>query len=88
MAFIYQRHKSAAVDMGVNLRRRDVGMSQHRLQCAQISAPSQQMRGKGMAQHMRADFGGVKPRFARKTANSLGLKISNTMLVQATKIIE
>ena len=32
--------------------------------------------------------GGLKFLFARKTANSLGLKISNTMLVQATKIIE
>ena len=41
--------------MGVDLRGRDVGMAEQRLHDAQIGAVVQQMAGKGMAQHMRAD---------------------------------
>ena len=39
--------------MRVNLRRRDVGMPQHRLHGSQVGPPLQQVRGEGMSQHMR-----------------------------------
>ena len=45
--------------MGVDLRRGDVGMAKQRLQHAQVRPALQQMRGEGMAQHVRADLGGI-----------------------------
>jgi len=45
-----------ARDMGVDFRRRDVGMSQHLLDGAQIRAVVEQMGGEGVAQHVRADL--------------------------------
>jgi len=51
-------------DMGVNLGRRDIGMSEQFLQAAQIGAMRQQMRGEGMTEHMRREAGGVEIRFA------------------------
>ena len=47
--------------MGVDLRRRDVGMAQQRLQHAQVGPARQQMRGKGVAQDVRADPLGRDP---------------------------
>jgi len=55
MAAVDQFDQPAAVDMGVDLRRADIGMAQHGLQRAQVCAALQQMRGEGMAQHMGAD---------------------------------
>ena len=52
--------------MRVNLRRRDVGMPQHRLHGSQVGPPLQQVRGEGMSQHMRrrnpGDAGPVRTR--------------------------
>ncbi len=39
-------------DMGVDLRRGDVGMAQHLLQTAEIGTVIQEMRRESMAQHM------------------------------------
>ena len=46
--------------MGVDLRRRDIGMAEQLLHDAQIGAVLQQMAGEGMAQHVRADIGGAQ----------------------------
>ncbi len=40
-------------DMGIDLRRRYIGMAQKLLYRAQIRAPLEQMAGKSMAKHMR-----------------------------------
>lgn len=42
--------------MGINLRRVQIGVSQHILNHAQIQAVLHQMRGKGVAQAVRADM--------------------------------
>jgi hypothetical protein len=39
--------------MGIDLRRRDVGMAEHQLDRPQIRATLQQVRGKTVSQHMR-----------------------------------
>src|SRR5580658_10599519 len=44
------------IDMGIDLRRRDVGMSQHLLYAAQIRPMGQQMRRERMAQHVRREL--------------------------------
>jgi hypothetical protein len=49
-------------EMGVDLRRRDIGMAQKLLDDAKIRAILQQMGREGMAQHMRRDRGRPKPR--------------------------
>lgn len=48
--------KTVGVDMGIDLGRGYIGMSQHHLDRAQIGATRQEMGGKGMAQDMRADL--------------------------------
>ena len=55
MARVDQLDQPRAVDMGVDLRRRDVGMAEQRLQHAQVRAARQQVRRKGVAQDVRAD---------------------------------
>ena len=41
------------IEMRVNLRRGDAGVAEHFLDRAQIAGRLQDMRGKGMAQHVR-----------------------------------
>ena len=61
--------------MGVDLRRRDVGMAEQRLHDAQVGAVLQQMAGEGVAQHVRADL-------ARREAGGAGqrLQVAGEML--------
>ena len=47
-------------NMGVNLGGCDIGMSEQFLQAAQIGTMRQQVRGKGMVEHMRREAGGVE----------------------------
>ena len=54
MARIDKFHQPPAVHMRIYLRRRNVGMAQHRLKRAQIGAPLQQMGCKGVAQAVYA----------------------------------
>src|SRR3546814_7692641 len=61
MPLVDQLDEAAAVDMRVNFGRRDVGVAEHQLQRAQIGAAFEQVRRKGVAQHMRADRGRVDP---------------------------
>ncbi len=56
VAGIDQLDQPAAVDMGVDLRGGDVGMAEQHLQCAQIGAAFEQMRGEGVAQYVRTDL--------------------------------
>ena len=42
--------------VGVNLRRGNIGMAEHHLHGAQVGAVLEQVRGKGVAQHMRREF--------------------------------
>ena len=53
MEFFVDRYQFAAVDMGINFSGGDIGVSEHFLNSAQISAVCQQMAGKGVAQRVR-----------------------------------
>src|SRR5215207_9536841 len=49
------------VDMGIDVRGRNVVVAEQLLHRSQIGAPLQQVAGKGMAQHMWRDPAGVDP---------------------------
>ena len=53
MMLLVQLLEPFAGDMGINLGGRNVGMAQQELHYAQIRAVVEQVRGEGMAQHMR-----------------------------------
>jgi hypothetical protein len=46
-------------DMGVDFRGGDIGMAQQGLHRTQVRTAFHQMRGEGMAQDMRRNFGGI-----------------------------
>ena len=85
MALIDQFDQPAAIDMRIDLRGRDVGMTKHRLQRTQIRAACQQMRGKGMAQDMRTDFAGINARFRRQCLDDLEQPNAADMGLAATE---
>ena len=45
--------QARALDVGIDSRRRDVGVAQHRLHAAQIGAVVEQVARERMAQHVR-----------------------------------
>ena len=49
------RFESRAIDMRIDLCRRDVGVTQHRLDRSQVGAAFEQVRGERVAQCMRRD---------------------------------
>ena len=55
MALIDQFNQAGAVDVRVNLRRRDIGMAEQGLEGSEIGAARQQVGRERMAQDMRAD---------------------------------
>ena len=57
--------------MGIDLRGGDVGMAEQRLEHAEVGAARQQMRGKGVAQHVRADPIGRDARVSGHCADDL-----------------
>ena len=61
MQVAHHRRHPLLEDVRVDLRRRDVGVAEQRLKHAQIGAAREQMRGKGMAQDVRADPFGRDP---------------------------
>jgi len=64
--FFMEFFQSVLVDMGVDLGRSNVGVAQHDLHGAQVSAMGQEMGGKGVAQHVGGDGladGGCQCRF-------------------------
>ena len=67
-------------DVGVDLRRRDVGMAEKLLHRAQISPPLQEMAGKGVTQHMRRDTGRLYPRGKRQRLELLTETLAGQML--------
>ena len=48
--------QSLALDMGIDLRRRKLGMPQHRLDGTKVGAMLQQMRGKRMSEHVGGNW--------------------------------
>ncbi len=55
----FRRGCGALVEhMGIDLRRRDIGVAEQGLDDPQIGAALQQMAGEGVAQHVRGDAGG------------------------------
>lgn len=67
-------------DMGVNLCRRDIGMAEKLLHRAQISAPLEQMAGKGMAEHVRGDARGLDPDLKGERLQLLAEALARQML--------
>ena len=60
MALVDKFHQPAAVNVGVNLRGRDIDMAEHSLKRAQVRTPCQQMRCKSVAKDMRTDLGCIQ----------------------------
>ena len=67
----HQFDKSCSFDVRINFSRRDIGVPQHRLKRAKISAAFEQMRCKGVAQDMRADSLGRNSCLCCKRAEEL-----------------
>ena len=61
--------------VGIDLRRRNIGMAEQFLHDAQIGAVLQKMAGEGVAQHMRAD-----PRRGDPGLRGYGLEIAGKNL--------
>ena len=55
MVRAHGRRQALGLNMGVDLRGRDVGVTKHRLHRAQIGAAGEQVAGEGVAQHVRRD---------------------------------
>ena len=71
MARIDQRHQPRRLDMRIDLGGGDIGMAEQGLKHPQIRPTFKQMSGKGMAQHVRADGGRIKPD-ARRAPSATG----------------
>ena len=71
MARVDQLNQPRRVDMRIDFGRRDIGVPQHRLQRAQVSAAFEQVRRKGMAQDVRAHPIGRDPRLRRERLDEL-----------------
>ena len=56
MKFPMDRFQALLINVRVNLGRRDVGVAEHLLDDAQISAIAEQMRGKTVSQKMRVNI--------------------------------
>ena len=67
-------------DMSIDLRRRDVGMAEQLLHCAEVGAALQQMAGKGMAKHVRRDARGLYLGRDRKRLQLLAEALARQML--------
>ena len=52
MRRIDERGFAVACDVRIDLRRRNIGVSEHLLHAAQIRAAFDEMRGRGMAEHL------------------------------------
>src|SRR6056297_3710294 len=59
MMRLYQRAQPRVEDMGVDLGRGEIGMTQQRLDHPQVGPARQQMRGKGVAQPVRGHEVGI-----------------------------
>src|SRR4051812_20833735 len=57
--------------MGVDLRRGDIRVAEHRLDAAQVGAAVEEMRREGMAQDVRRDARRVDPRRERQLLQEL-----------------
>src|SRR5271169_4444283 len=58
-------------DMGIDLGCGNIGMAKEGLHATQIRPSFHQMRGKGMAQNVWGDFGGIKSRLQRQVLEQL-----------------
>src|SRR5665213_1193894 len=66
-----QAFQPLALHMGIDLRRRDVGVAEHLLNAAQIRAAVDQVAGEGVAQHMRRQFRRIEPGGERQLLEQL-----------------
>ena len=66
MMVLHQRFQAFVQNMSINLRGRDVGMTQELLKRAQVCAMGEQVRRERMTQHVGRDFGRIDVRFDRK----------------------
>src|SRR4051812_48928885 len=58
--------EAASLDVSVNLGGRNVGVAEHLLNDPEVGAASEQMAGEGVAQRVRRDCSGIKPRCCSK----------------------
>ena len=57
MKLLVDRLEAVAIDVGVVLRRADVGVAEQFLHRAQVGAAGEQVRGEAVPQRVRADLG-------------------------------
>ena len=72
-----------ALNMGIDLRRRDIGVAEHLLDAAQIGAVIEEMAGEGVAQHMRRQPRRVEIRRQRQLLQKLAAALAGEIAVAA-----
>src|SRR5262245_55932353 len=72
-------------DVGIDLRRRDVGMAEELLHRAQIGATLQEVAGKGVAENVRRDARGFDPRGESERLQFLSKALAGEMLASARR---
>src|SRR5262249_3186683 len=78
-----RRLEPLALDMGVNLSGRNIGMAEHLLDSPQIGAAGEQVAGKGVAQHMRRDPPVIESRLACERLELDGKMLARQMRARA-----
>ena len=78
-------HRLGAVveHMGIDLRRRNIGVAEQILDDAQVRAVLQQMAGEGVAQHVRADARRGDASGGRDKLEIAGERLSGKMAARA-----
>src|SRR3546814_532799 len=77
--------EAVRLDVGIDLRRADVGMAEHLLEAAQIRAMVEEVRGEGVAHHVRRHRGRVQPGFERHLVQQLAQSAPGQVTVPARR---
>src|SRR5260221_2956686 len=80
-----QGAQPVALDVGIDLRRRDIGVAEHLLDAAEIGAVIEQMAGEGMAQDMRRDARRIDARLDRERLEELAAAPPRQMALRAAR---
>ncbi len=81
----HQAFQPILKDMRVDLRGRNVGMAEQGLHHAEVGAVLQEMAGKGVAQHVGADLGGLEPRGRGELLQFAGEMLAGQMAALAER---
>src|SRR5262245_50621218 len=85
MMLLHQTSQALLDDVGIDLRRRDVGMAEELLHRAQIGATLQEVAGKGVAKNVRRDARGFDPGGESERLQLLSKALAGKMLASARR---